>query len=41
MLSNADLGIFFQAPEHIKTEFPKLMTADNHEELKTILKSKI
>ena len=41
MLSNADLGIFFQAPEHIKTEFPKLMTADTHEELKTILKSKI
>ena len=41
MLSNADLGIFFQAPEHIKTEFPKLMTADTHEELKTILNSKI
>ena len=40
MLSKADLGIF-QAPEHIKTEFPKLMTADTHEELKTILKSKI
>ena len=41
MLSEADLGIFFKAPEHIKTEFPKLLTADSHEELKTILKSKI
>ena len=26
MLSNADLGIFFQAPEHIKAEFPNLRT---------------
>ena len=34
MLSNADLGIFFQAPEHIKAEFPNLRTADTHEELK-------
>ena len=38
MLSNADLGIFFQAPEHIKAEFPNLRTADTHEELKKILK---
>ena len=37
MLSNADLGIFFQAPEHIKAEFPNLRTADTHEELKKIL----
>ena len=41
MLSNADLGIFFQAPEHIKTEFPNLRTADTHEELKKILQENI
>ena len=41
MLSNADLGIFFQAPEHIKAEFPNLRTADTHEELKKILQEKI
>ena len=41
MLSNADLGIFFQAPEHIKAEFPNLRTADTHEELKKILKENI
>ena len=41
MLSNADLGIFFKAPEHIKAEFPNLRTADTHEELKKILQEKI
>ena len=41
MLSNADLGIFFQAPEHIKVEFPNLRTADTHEELKKILQENI
>lgn len=41
MLSNADLGIFFQAPEHIKAEFPNLRTADTHEELKRILQENI
>ena len=41
MLSNADLGIFFQAPEHIKAEFPNLLTADTHEELKKILQENI
>ena len=41
MLSNADLGIFFQAPEHIKAEFPNLRTADTHEELKKILQENI
>ena len=41
MLSNADLGIFFQAPDHIKTEFPNLQTADTHEELKKILQENI
>ena len=41
MLSNADLGIFFQAPEHIKAEFPNLRNADTHEELKKILQENI
>ena len=41
MLSNADLGIFFQAPEYIKAEFPNLRTADTHEELKKILQENI
>ena len=37
MLQTADKGIFFQAPNHIKKEFPDLLTADNHEELKAHL----
>jgi hypothetical protein len=37
MLQTADKGIFFQAPDHIKEEFPDLLTADNHEELKAHL----
>ena len=37
MLNTADLGIFFQAPKHIKDEFPHLLTASTHEELKLIL----
>ena len=41
MLNEADLGIFFQAPKHIKEEYPNLLTADSHEELKTILINKI
>ena len=41
MLNEADLGIFFQAPEHIKQEYPNLLTADSHEELKKILINKI
>ena len=41
MLNEADLGIFFQAPKHIKQEYPNLLTADSHEELKTILINKI
>lgn len=41
MLNEADLGIFFQAPEHIKQEYPNLLIADSHEELKSILINKI
>ena len=37
MLQTADKGIFFQAPNHIKEEFPDLLIADNHEELKVHL----
>ena len=37
MLQTADTGIFFQAPNHIKEEFPDLLIADNHEELKARL----
>ncbi len=37
MLQTADKGIFFQAPKHIKEEYPNLLTAENHEELKTLL----
>ena len=37
MLQTVDAGIFFQAPDHIKEEFPDLLIADNHEELKAHL----
>ena len=37
MLREADLGIFFQAPDHIKEEYPDLLTASSHDELKSIL----
>ena len=37
MLQTADACIFFQAPDHIKKEFPDLLIADNHEELKAHL----
>ena len=37
MLQTADTGIFFQAPDHSKEEFPDLLIADNHEELKAHL----
>ena len=41
MLNTADLGIFFQAPEHIKEEYPHLLTASSHNELKNILEEHI
>ena len=41
MLNTADLGIFFQAPEHIKEEYPHLLTASSHNELKKILEEHI
>ena len=41
MLNTADLGIFFQAPKHIKEEYPHLLTASSHNELKKILEEHI
>ncbi len=41
MLKTADLGIFFQAPDHIKEEYPDLLTASSHDELKSILKNNL
>ena len=41
MLNTADLGIFFQAPDHIKQEYPHLHTASSHNELKKILEEHI
>ena len=37
MLKTSDVGIFFQAPEHIKNEFPELLTATSYDELKSTL----
>ena len=37
MLQTAYKCIFFQAPDHIKEEYPLLLTAENHEELKAHL----
>ena len=36
MLTEADLGVFFQAPEHIKNEFPKINCVENYVELKRV-----
>ena len=36
MLTEADLGVFFQAPEHIKNEFPKINCVENYAELKKV-----
>ena len=36
MLTEADLGVFFQAPEHIKNEFSKINCVENYVELKKV-----
>ena len=36
MLTEADLGVFFQAPEHIKNEFPKINCVEKYVELKKV-----
>ena len=39
MLSSADLGVFFQAPQHIKEEFSSFKAVQTHDELKEIFSS--
>ena len=36
MLSEADLGVFFQAPKHIRNEYANIQSVDSHDELKKI-----
>jgi len=36
MLSEADLGVFFQAPEHIRNEYANIQSVDSLDELKKI-----
>ena len=40
MLNEADYGVFFQAPEHIKDEFPNIDVVNSHKELKELFISK-
>ena len=40
MLNEADYGVFFQAPEHIKDEFPDIDVVNSHTELKELFISK-
>ena len=37
MLKEADFGVFFQAPEHIRDEFPDIGSVKSHQELKEAL----
>ena len=39
MLSEADLGIFFRAPKHIREEYSDIKGVDSHQELKNIFSS--
>ena len=36
MLTEADLGVFFQAPKHIRDEFSAIKGVENHAELKKV-----
>ena len=40
MLNEADYGVFFQAPDHIKDEFPNIDVVNSHKELKELFASK-
>ena len=40
MLNEADYGVFFQAPKHIKDEFPDIDVVNSHKELKELFISK-
>ena len=37
MLKEADFGVFFQAPKHIRDEYPDIGSVENHQELKEAL----
>ena len=37
MLQEADLGVFFQAPKHIRDEFKDIGGVESHQELKELL----
>jgi len=37
MLKEADFGVFFQAPKHIRDEFPDIGSVESHQELKEAL----
>ena len=37
MLQEADLGVFFQAPKHIREEFKEIGGVESHEDLKNLL----
>ena len=39
MLQEADLGVFFQAPKHIREEFSEISGVESHDELRTVLTS--
>ena len=36
MLTEADLGVFFQAPKHIRDEYSDINGVENHTELKKL-----
>ena len=36
MLTEADLGVFFQAPKHIRDEYSNISGVENHTELKKV-----
>ena len=40
MLQEADFGVFFQAPDHIKEEFSDIGSVESHDELKDLFISK-
>jgi phosphoserine/homoserine phosphotransferase len=37
MLKEADFGVFFQAPRHIRDEFPDIGSVESYQELKEVL----
>ena len=39
MLQEADLGVFFQAPKHIREEFSEISGVESHDELRAVLTS--